>query len=193
MSEKYVSARYFCSSSHRFEDSRTRALLSNNWRHNAYLNLFGSLHTMKNNHARLTFFALAISLLGVAIHVAAMIGGPPWYAFFGAPPQVVASAQAGTWLAPVSTAGIAILMGICAVYASSALGLVRRLPLLRTMLAGIAAVCLLRALVLAPIAFIHPQLINVFEVVAALTWGTAGIGFLAAFLRTKRALAASAA
>lgn len=140
---------------------------------------------MKNNHARLTFFALAISLLGVAIHVAAMIGGPSWYAFFGAPPQVVASAQAGTWLAPVSTAGIAILMGICAAYASSALGLGRRLPLLRTMLAGIAAVCLLRALVFVPVAFIHPQLINVFEVVAALTWGTAGIGFLAGFLITK--------
>jgi len=140
---------------------------------------------MKNNHGRLTLLALAISLLGVAIHVAAIIGGPSWYAFFGAPPQVVASARAGTWLAPVSTAGIAVLMGICATYACSALGLVRRLPLLRTMLAGIAAVCLLRALVLVPVAFIHPQLINVFEVVAAFTWGAAGIGFIAGFLMAR--------
>lgn len=156
-----------------------------------HLRLFDSLYTMKNNHARLTFLAFAISLLGVAIHVAAMIGGPLWYAFFGAPPQVVASAQAGTWLAPVATAGIAVLMGICSVYAGSALGLVRRLPLLRTMLAGIAAVCLLRALVLVPAAIIHPQLINVFEVVAALTWGAAGIGFVAGFLMTRNTLAAS--
>lgn len=148
---------------------------------------------MKNIHARLTFLALAISLLGVAIHVAAMIGGPSWYAFFGAPAQIVASAQDGTWLAPVSTAGIAVLMGICAVYACSALGVVRRLPLLRTMLAGIAAICLLRALVLVPIASLHPQLINVFEVVAALTWGAAGIGFVAGFLMTRRTLAASRA
>jgi hypothetical protein len=158
-----------------------------------YLNLFGSLYTMKNNHVRLAFLALAISLLGVAIHVAAMIGGPSWYAFFGAPPQVVASAQAGTWLAPVSTAGIAVLMGICAMYACSALGLVRRLPLLRTMLAGIAAVCLLRALVLVPVALIHPELLNVFEVVAALTWGTAGVGFVAGFLMSKSTLAGSRA
>lgn len=143
---------------------------------------------MKNTHARLTFLALAISLLGVAIHVAAMIGGPSWYAFFGAPPQIVASAQNGTWLAPVSTTGIAVLMGMSAMYAGSALGMVRRLPLLRTMLVGIAAVCLLRALILVPLAFLHPQLINMFEVVAALIWGTAGIGFVSGFLMTRRTL-----
>jgi hypothetical protein len=140
---------------------------------------------MKNLHARFTLLAVAISLVGVAIHVAAIVGGPSWYAFFNAPPQVVASARSGTWLAPTSTAGIAVLMGICALYACSALGLVRPLPLLRTMLAGIAAVCLLRALVLVPLAFTHPELRNLFEVIAALTWGTAGIGFVAGFLMTR--------
>ena len=139
-------------------------------------------------HSRFTYLAIAISLLGVAVHVAAIMGGPSWYVFFGAPPQIVASARAGTWLAPIATAGIAALMGICALYAGSALGLVRRLPLLRTMLAGIAAVCLLRALVLVPLAFTHPELINLFEVIAAITWGTAGIGFLTGFLMSKRTL-----
>lgn len=141
---------------------------------------------MKNLHARFTYLAVAISLLGVAIHIAAFIGGPSWIAFFRAPPQIVASAQAGTWLAPVSTAAIAALMGICAVYGCSALGLVKRLPLLRTVLAGIAAICLLRALVLIPLAFTQRELLDVFEVVAALTWGTAGIGFLAGFLMNTR-------
>lgn len=140
---------------------------------------------MKNLHTRFVFLAIAISLAGVAIHIAAIMGGPSWYAFFGAPPQIVASAQAGTWLAPAATAGIAVLMGICAVYGCSALGLVKRLPLLRAMLAGIAAICLLRALVLVPLAFRHPELLNMFEVVAALTWGIAGIGFLAGFLMSR--------
>lgn len=148
---------------------------------------------MKNIYVRLTFLALLISLLGVAIHVAAMIGGPSWYAFFGAPPQIVASARDGTWLAPVSTTGVTALMGICAVYACSALGVVRRLPLLQTMLVAIATVCLLRSLVLVPIALVHPQLINVFEVVAALTWGAAGIGFVAGFLMTRKESAISGA
>ena len=145
---------------------------------------------MKKVHVRLICLAAAISTLGVAIHVAAIAGGPPWYVFFGAPPMIVASAREGTWLAPVSTAGIALLMGICAVYACSALGVVRRLPLLRTMLAGIASVCLIRALVLVPLAFTHPELLNLFEVIAALIWGTAGIGFVAGFLMTKGNLAA---
>lgn len=144
---------------------------------------------MKNLHARLTYLAAAIAFVGVVIHVAAIAGGPSWYVFFGAPPQIVASARAGTWLAPVSTAGIAVLMGICALYACSALGLVRRLPMLRTMLAGIATTCLLRALILVPLAFRHPELINLFEVIAALTWGAAGIGFVAGFLLTRSTLA----
>lgn len=146
---------------------------------------------MTNSHFRLTSVALAISLIGVVIHVAAIIAGPSWYAFFGAPPLVVASAQAGTWLAPVSAAGIAVLMGICAMYAASALGLIRRLPLIRTMLAGIAVICLLRAFVLVPAAFIHPELFNVFEVVAALTWAIAGAGFVAGLSMARRTLSVS--
>lgn len=126
--------------------------------------------------------AAAIAALGVAIHLAAIAGGPSWYAFFGAPPQIVASARAGTWLAPAGTAAIAVLMGVCAAYACSAIGLLRRLPLLRPVLAGIAAVCLLRALLLVPLALLHPELLSTFEIVAALVWGTAGIGFAVAFL-----------
>ncbi len=113
--------------------------------------------------------AAAIAALGVVIHLGCIAGGPSCYAFFGAPPQIVASARRGTWLAPVGTAGIAALMGICAAYACSALGLIRRLPLLRTALAGIAVVCLARALVLLPFAWIHPELRTPFECIAALT------------------------
>lgn len=148
---------------------------------------------MRTIQIRLLHLAAAISLIGASIHIAAIIGGPSWYAFFGAPPSVVASARAGTWLAPVATAGIALLMGLCAAYACSALGLLARLPLLRTALAGIAALCLLRALVLVPLAFTHPQLITLFEIIAALVWGTAGLGFAAGFLLTRPTLATSRA
>lgn len=140
---------------------------------------------MKDHKTSLVYLAAGISLVGVAIHIAAISAGPSWYAFFGAPPLVVASAKAGTWPAPVSAAVIAVLMGICAAYACSALGLVRRLPLLRTMLAGIATICLLRALVLVPLALTHTELFNLFEVMAALTWGAAGIGFVAAFVMSR--------
>lgn len=145
---------------------------------------------MKTLHVRLIHLAAAISVFGVLIHVAAIIGGPSWYQFFGAPPQIVDSARAGTLLAPISTTCIALLMGVCAAYAYSALGLLRRLPLMGIMLAGMAAVCILRALVLVPVAFINPQLINLFEIIAAVIWGMAGIGFAAGFIATRPGLAA---
>ncbi|NNG22558.1 hypothetical protein [Telluria aromaticivorans] len=129
--------------------------------------------------------AAVIAALGVAIHLACIAGGPSWYAFFGAPPRIVASARDGTWLAPAGTAGIAVLMGMCAAYACSALGLIQRLPLLRPALAGIAAVCLARALVLVPFAWIHPELRTQFELIAALTWGVAGTGFSVAFATAR--------
>jgi hypothetical protein len=129
---------------------------------------------------------MAIASFGATIHMAAVVGGPPWYAFFGAPPFIVESARAGTWPAPVSAMVIAGLMALCAAYAASALGLIRRLPLLLSALACSAAVCLVRALVLIPLAVKHPVLLNTFEVVAATVWGLAGLGFAAGFWASRR-------
>jgi hypothetical protein len=129
---------------------------------------------------------MLIAIAGAVIHVGALIAGPPWFVFFNAPPSVVASARAGTWLAPVSALVIAGLMAVCAVYAASAAGLIRRLPLQPLGLAGMAAICLLRALILPPLAINHPELRNAFEVVSAVIWGLAGVGFAVGY-RLSRA------
>ena len=54
------------------------------------------------------------------------------------------------------------------------------------MLGGMAGVCLLRAVVIVPLAINHPQLRNTFEVVSAVIWGLAGAGFLVACLTLVR-------
>ena len=141
---------------------------------------------MKTADTAWIYLAVAIASAGVIVHLAAVVGGPSWYAFFGAPPIIVESARAGTWPAPVGAMVIAGLMAICAAYACSVLGLVRRLPLLHPGLACIAMVCLLRALLLVPFALKHPELFNTFEVVAASVWGLAGIGFAVGFLVSRR-------
>lgn len=132
--------------------------------------------------AAFAWLSVAIAMFGVSIHIGAIFGGPTWFEFFGAPPVVVASARAGTLLAPLGSATIAVLMAMCALFALSALGVVRRLPLLRPMLVLIACTTLLRALSLIPIAILKPSLLSTFEVVASIVWGFAGIGFVAAFL-----------
>jgi len=117
------------------------------------------------------------ALAGALIHVAAIAGGPEWFLYFRAPPQVVESARAGTWLAPVSALAIAGAMALCAAYAFSAAGRLPRLPLMRTALATIAAICLLRAVSTIPIYLYWPHLIDTFEVVAGIVWGVIGLGF----------------
>jgi hypothetical protein len=142
---------------------------------------------MKRSSTTWPRLAGVISLAGVAIHIAAILGGASWFAFFGAPPAVVESARAGTLLAPLSTLAIAGAMALCAAYAFSAAGDIRRLPLLRAALASMAAICLLRALLLIPAAILRPELINTFEVVAAIVWGLAGVGFAVGFKGSRSA------
>lgn len=136
---------------------------------------------MKHSGNGWVYLAAAIAALGAAIHVAAIFAGPSWYAFFGAWPAVVESARNGTWLAPAGALAIGGLMALCAAYALSAAGAIRRLPLLRLMLCGIAGVCLLRALIVWPLMATHPELRTTFEIVAAMVWGLAGLGFAAGF------------
>lgn len=140
---------------------------------------------MKQSSIWWVYLAAAIAVAGVVIHVGAVFVGPSWFEFFNAPPSVVVSAHEGTWLAPVSALIIAGLMAVCALYAGSAAGFVQRPPLQRLGLASMAAVCLLRALMLPALAIGHPELRNIFEVVSALIWFTAGVGFAVGFRITK--------
>lgn len=130
----------------------------------------------------LVILAVLISLSGVVIHVGALFAGLPWFIFFHAPPSVVESYKAGTWLAPLTALAIAGLMGACAIYAASAIGWLRRPPLQRLGLATMAAICVVRSLLLPVLAVPHPELRNTFEIVAAVVWGLAGTGFAVGLL-----------
>ena len=104
-------------------------------------------------------FAGAASSAGALLHVAILFGGPDWYAFFGAPGGMVAMARAGNLRAPVSCLIIAAILLVFAVYAFSGAGTVRRLPFLRPGLASIAAVLLLRGVLLVPLILWRPRVL----------------------------------
>ena len=91
----------------------------------------------------LVIAALATAAAGL-VHLAIPLGGPAWYAFFGAPRGLVRMAEAHALYPTVSCVVIAALLFICSAYALSGAGLLPPLPLLRTGLAGITAVFLLR-------------------------------------------------
>jgi hypothetical protein len=125
-------------------------------------------------------------LVGALLHVAIAIGGPDWYAFFGAPRGLVAMARAGNLRAPLSCIAIAAILGVFAAYAFSAIGVIRRLPLLHAGLALIGAILILRGLLFVPILLWRPYLlagicdcrvIDAFIVVSSLACLAVGAGF----------------
>ena len=113
--------------------------------------------------ARVSLHLAAIGSVAASLtHIWAIFAGPDAYASLGAPPDVVASAEAGTLYAPTITSGIAIIIFGWALYAWSALRILPRLPLLRIGLIAIAAVLLVRGLVIIPLHIILPDELGAF-------------------------------
>lgn len=114
---------------------------------------------------------VAAGLLSAAaslLHFATIVGGPDWYRFFGAGEEMARAAERGSVMPGLVTAAIATILGIWALYAFSAAGLVRRLPLMRTALVLITGVYMLRALALVPLLALKPQLVDTFAIVSSL-------------------------
>lgn len=130
--------------------------------------------------------AAGISLFGALIHFAAPLLGPDWYAFLQAPPTVVAAAQAGGLLAPAGALGIGLLMLGCALYALAGAGYLRWLPFAQMVQGTVAAVCLLRGLLVLPYLYKFPDRVWTFDVIASVIWLAAGLGFLIGILQTAR-------
>ncbi len=94
---------------------------------------------------------------GAVLHVAIVFGGPDWYAFFHAPNVMFEMARVGNLRAPVSGLVIAAFLALCAAYAFSGAGMIRRLPLLRLGLASIGGLLILRGLLFVPLILWHPN------------------------------------
>ncbi|WP_211453178.1 hypothetical protein [Collimonas antrihumi] len=133
---------------------------------------------MNKGSGHLAFLVGAgIAVFGALIHWVAPFLGPDWYAFLHAPKWVVDSARNGTMAAPVGAVVIGFLMFTCASYAFSGAGLIRRLPFVKTGLAVISTICLLRSLLLVPYLVTVPKMLSAFDIVGSLVWFVAGVMF----------------
>lgn len=100
---------------------------------------------------RLLLCGGVLTALASMLHVAIVVGGADWYRFFGAGEGMARRAARGSLFPAVVTLSIAAVLGVWASYALSGAGLVRRLPLLRPMLAVTAVAFLARGLVGVPV------------------------------------------
>ena len=85
------------------------------------------------------------------LHVGIILGGPPWYRFFGAGERMAQQAARGFLFPTIVTAAIAALLACAALYAFSAAGRFRQLPLMRVALVVIAAVVIARGILGVPV------------------------------------------
>ncbi|MCV2362511.1 hypothetical protein LNV23_03495 [Paucibacter sp. DJ1R-11] len=108
---------------------------------------------------------LAASLSGVAalLHVLIVFGGAPWYRFFGAGEHMARLSEARHWWPPLLTSGIAMVLGLWALYALAASGaLSLQLPWPKLALCLITAIYCLRGLAILPLQALAPERVTPF-------------------------------
>ncbi|XQF94312.1 hypothetical protein ACOBV9_19225 (plasmid) [Pseudoalteromonas espejiana] len=94
-------------------------------------------------NSKLLISAGIITSVSAIWHLLCILGGPSWFIYARAPQQIIDSAVLGTLLAPIGTTIVASLMFTCTVFAFSAVGLIRKVPLLKPALITIAVLCTL--------------------------------------------------
>lgn len=137
---------------------------------------------------RYLFWSGVAAAIGALVHLAIPVGGPSWYQFFGAPKQLVYLASIGDPYAVISCLVISATLIFFAAYAFSGVGLIRRLPLLRTVLVLIASLLILRGIVFVPLAALVPGAltgicdcrgVDAFVVVTSVICLAMGVGYAA--------------
>lgn len=96
------------------------------------------------------------ALAGALLHVAIVFGGPAWFRFFGAPEGIIRMAAAGHWYPTAVCLAISAVLALCAAYAFSGAGLIRRLPFLPLALALMGTVLCLRGVAFVPLMLLAP-------------------------------------
>jgi hypothetical protein len=128
--------------------------------------------------SKLLISAGVIASASAIWHLLCIIGGPSWFAFARAPEQIIVSSQQGTLLAPIGTVIVASLMFACTIFAFSAVGFIRKVPLLKSALITIAILCTLRGLIGIP-TFVNSTGLDLWQIIASAVWFYVGICFIA--------------
>lgn len=120
-----------------------------------------------------------MSLVAAIAHLACIVGGPRWYLAMGAGEPMARAVAAGRWQPTAVTLAIAAILAAWGLYAWSGAGLIRRLPLLRWVLAAITAVYLARGLLFFPLQSHFPGNSQVFWYVSSAICAAIGLVHLA--------------
>jgi hypothetical protein len=133
---------------------------------------------MWNGYNSALLLAAALSALAALLHVGVIIGGAPWYRFFGAGERMACAAQEGRAYPAVLTSGITVVLAVWAAYALSGAGLLQPLPLRKPVLTFVTGIYLLRGLGLVPALLFARSKVTLFDVWSSLICAALGVAHL---------------
>jgi hypothetical protein len=128
----------------------------------------------------LMFLVLAalIAIGNAVAHMSCIYIGPDCYAAQLAPPQLIESAKSGTYLAPVSAIVISVIFVIWGLFALSAAGIIRKLPLLKFAIYAISTLCIIRGILPLQQWLRHPEKVSDAAFYYGIAWLITGLLFL---------------
>jgi hypothetical protein len=130
----------------------------------------------------------ALSAIAALLHLGIIAGGPRLYRFFGAGERFARAAAQGKWYPTLVTLGIAAVLFAWAAYALAGAGLIDALPMLKSALAAITAIYLVRGLAYAPLVLAKGGRITPFVVWSSLICFTYGLVHLLGLVQRWPAL-----
>lgn len=130
---------------------------------------------MTRRFNKLLAIGAALSGFAALAHLACLVVGAPLFRLLGAGEQMAQMYLAGHWYPVVVTSSIAAVLAAWSVYALSAAGLVRKLPLRRTVLSAITALYIVRGLAFAPAMAYFPGNSTTFWIVSSSICLTIGL------------------
>ena len=105
---------------------------------------------------KLLVVGAALSGLAALMHLACLVLGAPLFRLLGAGEQMAQLHSAGHWYPTVVTLVIAGVLTAWSAYALSGAGVIRRLPLPRTVLSAITAIYIIRGVAFVPVMAYFP-------------------------------------
>lgn len=105
---------------------------------------------MTDSTNKLLIVGGALSGIAALAHLACLVVGAPLFRLLGAGEQMAQLHDAGHWYPTAVTLAIAAVLAIWAAYALSGAGVLRKLPLRRTVLSAVTAVYIVRGVAFVP-------------------------------------------
>lgn len=122
---------------------------------------------MTGSTNKLLAVGAVLSGFAALMHLACLVVGAPLFRLLGAGEQMAQLHLSGHWYPTVATLVIASVLTVWSAYALSGAGLIRKLPLLRTVLSAITAVYILRGVAFVPVMAYFPGNSMTFWVVSS--------------------------